>query len=61
MLKEYNDVLTVEDLMTVLRLGKNSVYNLLNKKTISALRVGRKWIIPKKSVILYLQSAQYHG
>ena len=58
MLDNYSaDVVRVEELCRILRLGKNSVYDLLKKGKIKNLRVGKKYIIPKKSVIEFLDIA----
>ena len=54
LLAQYSDVLTVEELCEVLNIGANAAYNLLNKKEIPAFRIGRKWKIPKESVIAYI-------
>lgn len=55
MLDNYSaDVVSAEELCRILRLGKNSVYDLLKKGKIKNLRVGKKYIIPKKSVIEFL-------
>lgn len=58
MLDNYSaDVVSVEELCRILQLGKNSVYDLLQKGKIKNLRVGKKYIIPKKSVIEFLDIA----
>ncbi len=54
MLEEYKDVLTVEDLCKILRIGKNSAYKLLKNGLISNIKIKRKYIIPKTAVISYL-------
>ena len=54
LLHEYSDILTVEELCEVLNIGANAAYDLLNKKEISAFRIGRRWKIPKESVIHYI-------
>lgn len=59
MLKGYDDVLTIEDLMTILHCCKNMVYSLLNNGEIKARKMGRKWLIPKISVENYLRSVMY--
>lgn len=59
MLKDYDDVMTVKEVCEVLKLGKNKVYELLQKGEISSRRVGRNYLIPKKSVIDFLESARY--
>lgn len=54
MFSEYNDVVTVEDVMKMLHLGRFTVYNLIKSGRIHTLRVGKKYIIPKKSVVVSL-------
>jgi len=59
MLENYGDVLEIPDLMKILKLGRNSVYDLLNKGVIKCRKYGRKFIIPKICVIDYLKSTRY--
>lgn len=54
MLEEYNAILTVQELMDALNIGRNSAYDLLNRGEIAAFRIGRSWKIPKDSVIHYI-------
>ena len=54
MFTDYNDVVTVEEVMEMLHLGRVTVYNLLKTDRIHTLRVGKKYVIPKKSVIDFL-------
>lgn len=54
MFNEYDDLLTIEDLASMLSIGKNAAYLLLNTKQIKAFRIGRTWKIPKESVELYI-------
>lgn len=54
MFTEYNDVVTVEEVMEMLHLGRVTVNNLLKTDKIHTLRVGKKYVIPKKSVIDFL-------
>lgn len=61
MLKDYPDVLTVQDLMQILHIGKNTAYRLVQKKIIKSHRVGRCYRIPKCCVFDYLKSAQYNN
>lgn len=50
----YPDVVTVDDLQAMLHIGRNSAYDLLKNGTIATVRVGKKYIIPKTSVINFL-------
>lgn len=44
------ELLTVEDVMDILYLGKNTVYNLLRSGELKGIRFGRVWRIPKSSI-----------
>lgn len=57
-LSEYSDVLTVSDLMKILKIGKNTAYRLLKENTIRSHKIGRNYRIPKKYVTDFLLSAQ---
>ena len=50
MLENYDDVLTVEEACEVLKLGYNSVYQLLNSGRLKGYRYGRIWRIPKPAI-----------
>ena len=52
----YPDVVRVEEVQEMLRIGRNTVYELLESGSIKSLRVGKKYVIPKKCVINYLAS-----
>jgi len=54
MLDEYNDIMTIADVMKVLYIGKNRVYELLKKKDLKGFRIGKTWKIPKKAVEEYI-------
>lgn len=55
--KDYPDVVTPTDVQNMLHIGRNRVYELLKTNTIKSIKVGKKYIIPKKSVINFLQLA----
>ena len=57
MFNKYPDVLEVEEVQEMLRLGRNAIYKLLKQGDIKSLRVGKKYIIPKTSVINFLSTA----
>ena len=54
MLNKYKDILTVDELCEVLKIGKNTAYSLLKTGEIKSVKIGRIYKIPKKSVIKYL-------
>lgn len=50
MFNEYSDIVTIDELCEMLRIGKNKAYELLRKGEIKAFRCGRLWIISKVAV-----------
>lgn len=56
MFQDYRDVVTIGEVQQMLRIGRNAVYTLLKEQKIKNVRIGKKYIIPKKSVINFLNS-----
>lgn len=54
MFSEYNDIVSVDDVTRMLHLSRVTVYKLLKSGRIRTLKVGKKYIIPKKNVIDFL-------
>ncbi len=54
MFSNYPDVVSVDELTTMLHIGKNKAYELINSNTIQSIRIGKKHIIPKFRVIEFL-------
>lgn len=54
MFKNYPDVVKVSDIQKMLGVCKSTAYQLLQDKIIHSVRIGKKYIIPKQSVINYL-------
>lgn len=48
------DILSPEEAMDELRIGKNSIYDLLNSGKLKGFKVGRNWKIPRKSIDKYI-------
>jgi len=61
MLRNYNDILTIPDVMEILRICKSSVYGLLQTNQIRHVKVGRKYIIPKQAILSFLGEPCYNG
>ena len=59
MLKEYPDVLTVEQVAQVLNIGINAAYRLVNSQEIGYRRIGKSIRVPKVCVVDYLVSSRY--
>ena len=56
MFENYPDVVTVKELCQMLKIGRNTAYELVKYDRIYSVMVGKKYIIPKQSVINYLCS-----
>ena len=54
MFMDYSDMLSVDELCSMLRIGRNKAYLMLKNKEISAFKNGRLWMIPKEAVIEYV-------
>lgn len=52
--KNEPDVLTVPDVIRLLRIGKNSVYSLIKEGKIGSIKQGRKIIVPKVCLVEFL-------
>ena len=55
MFQNYSDVVSVDELQSMLGIGRNTAYGLLRSNTINSVRIGRKFIIPKMNIINYLK------
>lgn len=51
---EYTDVLSVNDVQEILRIGRKQVYKLIEEKKLFAVKPGRSFCISKKSLLLYV-------
>lgn len=54
MLGDCYEVMTVEEVMDYLLMGRNTLYHLLQTGEIKGFRIGKKWRIPKKCVEEYI-------
>ena len=57
MFKNEPDVLTVPDVIRLLRMGKNTVYKLLKDGAIGSIKQGKKIIVPKVCLVEFLIDA----
>lgn len=56
MFDEYNDVVTVKELCKMLKIGKNTAYELIHSGQIKSIAIKRQIRIQKQSVISYLEN-----
>ena len=48
------EVLTVEEACDVRRIGKTAMYLLLKSGRLQAMRIHRKWMIPRKAIRMFV-------
>ncbi|MDR0905949.1 MAG: helix-turn-helix domain-containing protein [Oscillospiraceae bacterium] len=58
MFNDYKDVVTVEELAEMLKIGRNTAYELVRANIIKSVRVGRSIRIAKAAVIAYLTECE---
>lgn len=57
MLEEYPDVLNTNEVMEILDITKNLMYELIHSGNIRAIKIGKKqWRITKDDLITYLKT-----
>ncbi len=44
----FQEILTVDDVMELLYIGRNTIYHLLNTGELTGFRIGRTWKIPRE-------------
>lgn len=49
-------ILTIDDLMVFLGIGKNSAYNLVRSGQIKSIRIGRQIRITREAVVAFVQN-----
>lgn len=54
-LKEYPDILTVDEMSTALGVSSKTGYQLLRENKIEHLKVGRTYRVPKAHLLSYLR------
>ncbi len=59
MFSQYSDIVRIEELCEMLRIGRNKAYQLLRSGRVSGFKDGRLWMIPKQAVINYI--TKYKG
>ncbi len=57
MLASYEDILNPQDLQSILRLSRNTIYKCLSDGTIPSIRIADKYLIPKRNLIEFLSNS----
>ena len=61
MFETTKDVWSVQDLQRNLGIGRNTAYALVNTGMVHSVKVGAKFLVPKKSVIDFLLQSKYNS
>lgn len=55
MLERVPEIMTFNECRSLLKIGKNTLLNLLHNEDIGAFRIGNRWKIPKNAVLDYIK------
>lgn len=61
MLELLPDVLTVEEVQGVLRIGRTQTYSLIHAGRLPAMRIGNAFRIPKSKLLEFMQRECYNN
>lgn len=56
MFDNYDDILTVDDLIEILKVQRKTIYELLKTEKIKNIKIGREYRITKKALQEYVQN-----
>lgn len=56
MLETYDDLLTTDEAIEALKIGKNALYDLLHSGKLKAYRNGRVWRIPRQAIEEFIRT-----
>ena len=56
--RKYDEILTIEDLMDFLAIGRSTAYGLLRTGKIKSFKIGHIYKIPKENMLQYVTSMQ---
>jgi len=59
MFEKYPDIVTVEQAMKMLSIGKSKLYELIRNKSIIHMTVGKKYLIPKIHLVDFVNKSCY--
>lgn len=53
------NMLDIKDLQKILKIGKNSAYNLMKSNCFPSVQIGRKWLISEEALAEWLKDNEY--
>jgi len=61
MFSSYPDLVSVEQIMTMLNIGKSKAYKLIQSNAIRHIRIGATIRVPKQYLIDFIEQLCYNG
>ena len=58
MYRNIPEVMTFRECCALLKVGKNTMLNMLHTRQIEGFRIGNRWRIPKESVVEFIERRQ---
>ena len=58
MLRNYPDVMSVQQMCDILHISTKTGYQMISKKEIQVLKIGRSYRVPKLSILRHLTAIQ---
>ena len=58
MFSNYPDVVTVEELAKMLKVGRNTAYELVRSGAVHSIKIGRQIRVAKRAVIEYISQTE---
>lgn len=55
MFESFDDILTIEEVSAILKIGTTQAYKLVRSGTLKAYKEGKDRKIPKESLVLYIK------
>lgn len=56
MFEHVPDIMTFKECQNVLKIGKNSLLDLIHDGEVEAFKIGNRWKIPKAAIIEYIKN-----
>lgn len=55
MFEQIPEIMTLKECQHILKVGKNTMLNLLHDGKIEGFKIGNRWKIPKESVVEFIR------
>ena len=59
MFEQYDDILTIEEVAELLRIGMTQAYRIVQSGNLKGYKEGKDWKIPKQALINYVASKSH--